>query len=332
MRSFASDNASGVHPKVLEAMSRVNEGHASAYGDDAYSRSVCQRIAAAAGGGEAFLAFNGTGANVLALASLVKPYEAILCADSAHIAVDECAAAERFIGCKVMGVPTPDGKLSPALLQPHLARRGDQHAAQPRAISITQSTETGLVYSLTEMRALVDFCHANELRLHVDGARFANAVAAGGGAAGVDALSFGGTKNGAAGAEAVVLFDPPAAGSFKFIRKQGMQLASKSRFIAAQFDALLTDDLWLKNARHANAMAGLLAREASKVPGVRVVRRVEANAVFAKLPAEAIAPLQSAWPFYVWDAPKHEVRWVCSWDTTEGDVRGFVESLRKFAG
>lgn len=335
-RAFASDNNAAVHPKVLDAMARANEGHATAYGDDAYTQDVERRIAAAVGGGRAFLVFNGTGANVLALASMLRPYEAVLCAEGAHVAVDECGALERFVGCKVIDIPTPDGKLTPDLVERHLARIGDQHAAQPRVVTVSQSTETGLVYSVEEMRALATFAHANGLKLHVDGARIANAAAALGGdargstrGAGVDALSFGFTKNGGLWAEAVVLFDDALAADFKFVRKQGMQLASKMRFAAAQADALLADDLWLQNARHANAMAQLLAREASKVPGVRVVRRVQANAVFARLPPPSIAPLQAAWRFYVWDAATHEARWMCSWDTTEDDVRGFVETMRK---
>lgn len=337
-RSFVSDNTAAVHPRVLDAIARANDGHAAAYGDDAYTQSVARRLEALVGGeARAFLAFNGTGANVVGLAAMLRPFEAVLCAEGAHVAVDECAALERFVGCKVVTIPTPDGKLTPALVEPRLARLGDPHAAQPKVVTISQSTETGLVYSAAEAKALADFAHARGLRLHVDGARIANAAAALGdlqaltSRAGVDALSFGGTKNGALAAEAVVVLDPALARDLPFVRKQAMQLSSKMRYVAAQLDALLTDDLWLANARHANAMAALLAGEAAQVPGVQIARPAQANAVFARLPPAAIAPLQKEWPFYVWDAPRHEVRWMCSWDTTEDDVRGFVAALRKHA-
>jgi threonine aldolase len=267
---------------------------------------------------------------------MTRPYHAVLCAAGAHIDVDECAAPERFLGGKLLPVPTPDGKLTPGLLAPYVKGVGVQHHAQPRVVSITQSTEVGTVYTPQEVRALADWCHGRGMRLHVDGARIANAAASLGvglreltAECGVDALSLGGAKNGLMYGEAVVLFDPSLAEGFLYHRKQAMQLASKMRFVAAQFDALLSNDLWLRNARHANAMARLLADEAGRVPGVRLTRRPEANAAFARLPPESIPAVQAEWPFYVWDEATHEVRWVCSFDTTEEDVRGLVASLRR---
>lgn len=334
-RGFASDNNSGAHPEVLQALARANEGHVLAYGDDPFTQAATARLQEVLGpGAEVFFVFNGTAANVLCLKALTRPYDAVLCAAGAHIDVDECAAPERFLGGKLIPIPTPDGKLTPDLVAPHVKGVGVQHHAQPRVVSITQSTEVGTVYNPGEIKALADWCHARGMRLHVDGARVANAAAALGVGlrgltreCGVDALSLGGTKNGLLYGEAVVLFDPALAEGFRFHRKQAMQLASKMRFVAAQFGALFEDGLWLRNARHANAMARLLADEAAKVPGVRLSRRPEANAVFARLPPASIPKVQAEWPFYVWDEATHEVRWVCSFDTTEDDVRGLVASL-----
>ena len=339
-RGFASDNSSGMHPKVLEALARANEGHVLAYGGDPWTASATARLQALLGPGcEVFFVFNGTAANVLGLKALTQPYQAVLCAQGAHVDVDECNAPERFTGCKLVPIPTPDGKLTPDLVAPHVKGLGVEHHAQPAVVTITQSTEVGTVYRPREVRALADFCHARGLRLHMDGARIANAAAALGGDvraftrdAGVDALSFGGTKNGMMVGEAVVLFDPALARDFRFHRKQGMQLASKMRFVAAQFDAMLEDGLWLETARHANRMARMLAEEAAKVPGVELLLVPEANAVFARLPPEAIPRLQAEVPFYTWDEARHEVRWVCSFDTTEADVRRLVDALRRVLG
>lgn len=340
MRTFASDNNAGAHPKVLDAILRANEGHARAYGEDDLTRRVTARIEALFDRpAEAFLVFNGTGANVLGLSTLAGPHDAILCAEGAHIATDEANAPERFLGgTKLVPVPTPDGKLTPELLALHVRGVGVFHHAQPRVVSVTQASELGTVYTRAELAALRSFCDANGLLLHMDGARVANAAAALGGSIrdathGVDVLSLGGTKNGAMGAEAVVFFRPELARDLLWTRKQAMQLASKMRFLAAQFDALLTDDLWLANARHANAMAALLSREASKVPGVRVAQPTEANEVFAILPRAAIAPLLDAVGFFeVWDERASLVRWVCSWDTTEGDVRALVDAMGAAVG
>lgn len=336
-RSFASDNNSGVHPKVLEALARVNQGHVVAYGDDVHTQRATRRIQELLGEhAQVFFVFNGTAANVLGLKAMTHPWHGVICSDGAHIQMDECGAPERFLGGKLLPVAAPDGKLTVERVKPLVKGIGDQHHIQPKVISITQSTELGSVYTPAEVRTLAQFAHENGMMLHMDGARVANAAAALGGSirdfttnAGVDVLSLGGTKNGLLGAEAVILLRPELAADFRFIRKQGMQLASKMRYLAAQFEAFLDDDLWLQNARHANAMARLLAQEASKVPGVKLARQPEANAVFGILPPDAIARLQQEWFFYVWDAARHEVRWVCSWDTTEEDVRGFVSALRQ---
>lgn len=336
-RGFASDNSSGVHPKAMEALARANVGHVLAYGGDPWTEAATRRFKDLLGDEvEVFFVFNGTAANVLGLKALTRPYHAVLCAQGAHVDVDECGAPERFTGCKLVPIPTPDGKLTPELVAPHVKGLGVEHHAQPAVVSITQSTEVGTVYAPREVRALADWCHARGLRLHVDGARIANAAAALGGDvraftrdAGVDVLSFGGTKNGMMFGEAVVFFDPALAADFRYHRKQGMQLASKMRFVAAQFDAMLADGTWLETAAHANRMARLLAEEASRVPGVELLRMPEANAVFARLPPEAIPRLQAEVPFYTWDEARHEVRWVASFDTTEEDVRHFAGVLRR---
>lgn len=333
-RAFASDNNSGVHPAVLAAIERANVGHARAYGEDAYTQGVAAKVAALfRAEAEVFFVFNGTGANVLGLSTLARPHDAVLCTEGAHIATDEANAPERFLGgTKLVTVPTPDGKLTPALLEPHVKGVGVFHHAQPRVVSITQSSELGTVYSKRELERLRSFCDARSLFLHMDGARIANAAVALGGLTeathGVDVLSFGGTKNGALAAEAVVFLRPGLAREILWTRKQAMQLASKMRFLAAQFDALLAHDLWLANARNANAMAALLAGELSRIDGVRLAQMTEANEVFAVLPRTAIAPLLDEVGFFeVWDERADLVRWVCSWDTTEADVRGLVDAV-----
>lgn len=336
-RGFASDNNAGIHPTILDAIARANAGHAVAYGGDPWTdRAVAAFREHFGGQVEVHFVFNGTGANVLGLSALTRPYHAVICAQTAHINVDECGAPEKLTGCKLVDVPTPDGKLTPQLVQEQIHGLGDQHHVQPRVVSISQSTELGTLYTPDELRALADVAHRNGLYLHMDGARIANAAAALNVSlkaltvdCGVDVLSFGGTKNGLMVGEAVVVFDPRLAVEFKFLRKQGMQLASKMRFIAAQFEALLTDDLWLKNARHSNAMAQLLAKEVATVPKVRITRPTQANAVFASLPAEHIPALQEHAFFYVWDPAVPEVRWMASFDTTEEDIRDFVARLRE---
>jgi threonine aldolase len=337
VRSFASDNNAGVHPEVLKAIAAANQGHVVGYGDDAYTQSAIRRLKDEFGGdAEVFFVFNGTAANCLSLKALTNSFHAVICAEGAHIYVDECGAPEKFTGCKLVSVPAKNGKLTIEAVRSAYHGIGDEHHVQPKVISITQATEVGTVYQLREIRNLADFAHAHGMFLHVDGARIANAVAALGlnlkqatRDLGIDVLSFGATKNGALGAEAVVFFSPELSANFKFYRKQGMQLASKMRFIAAQFQALFTNDLWLQNARHANRMAQVLKREINKIPQVKVIYNVEANGVFAQIPRKAIAKLQKRYFFYVWNETQSVVRWMCSWDTTADDVKQFAEFLRR---
>jgi len=336
-RSFASDNNAGIHPEVLKAIAEANRGHVVAYGDDPYTGSAVQSFKKHFGEAiEVFFVFNGTAANCLSLKALTDSYHAVICANAAHIYVDECGAPEKFTGCKLVPVPTEDGKLTVEAARFAYHGIGDEHHVQPRVISITQATEVGTVYRPNETRDLADFAHERDMFLHVDGARIANAAASLGlglraitAEAGVDVLSFGATKNGALGAEAVVFFNPELAANFKFYRKQGMQLASKMRFTAAQFESMLSDDLWLQNAQHSNRMAQFLSREISKIPQIKIVHNVEANGVFAQIPREAIAKIQKHYFFYVWNEAESIVRWMCSWDTTEEDVKEFVKFVRQ---
>jgi threonine aldolase len=336
-RSFASDNNAGVHPEILKAIGTANHGHVVGYGDDPYTQSAIRVFKQHFGEDtEVFFVFNGTAANSLSLKALTNSYHAVICAEAAHIYVDECGAPEKFTGCKLIPVAAKTGKLTVDAVRTAYHGIGDEHHVQPRVISITQATEVGTVYQPKEVRDLARFAHDHGMFLHVDGARIANAVAALGCALGqatrdlgVDVLSFGATKNGALGAEAVVFLNPELAGNFKFYRKQGMQLASKMRFIAAQFEALFTDDLWLQNARHANRMAQLLKREVSKISQVKIVYNVEANGVFAQIPRKAIAKLQKRYFFYVWNEAQSVVRWMCSWDTTADDVKQFAEFVKR---
>lgn len=335
MKGFASDNYSGAHPEVLEAMVAANAEHAVAYGADPWTARVQELIRAHFGEhAHSYLVWNGTGANVTILRAMCRPWHAVVCAASAHVNVDEAGAPEFHAGVKLLDLPTPDGKLTPELVRSAVIRVGDEHAVQARVISITQSTELGTVYTPAEVRALADLAHANDMYLHVDGARLANAAAALDAPlralttdAGVDAVSFGGTKNGMVGGEAVVLLAPELADGFSWIRKQSMQLASKGRFLAAQFVALLQDDLWLRSATHANAMGARLAQAVAELPGVQTTQPTQANVVFAVLDPVATGRLQEAWPFYVWDATTGEVRWMCSWDTTPEEVDAFAAAI-----
>ena len=336
-RSFASDNNAGVHPKVLRALERANRGHVVAYGDDIYTEAAVERFRELLGSNvDVFFVFSGTGANVLGLKAITQPHHAVICAETAHINVDECGAPERFTGCKLLSVPTADGKLRPADIMPLLHGIGVEHHVQPRVISISQSTEMGTVYGAKEIRTLADFAHQHNLLLHVDGARIANAAVSLNAKlseitadVGVDVLSFGGAKNGMMYGEAVVFFNRSLAGDFKFIRKQGMHLASKMRFIAVQFEALLTSGLWKKNAAHANRMAQILARELAKIPSIEITQKVEANGVFAIVPRQFVPLLQKEYFFYVWNEKTSEVRLMTSFDTTEEDIRRFVALVRR---
>ncbi|HEV2864059.1 MAG TPA: low specificity L-threonine aldolase [Pyrinomonadaceae bacterium] len=332
-RGFASDNNAGVHPRVMEALLAANRGHVVAYGADPFTAAAEARFREHFGeGARAFFVFGGTGANVLGLQAVTRPYHAVVCAATSHINVDECGAPEK--SCKLLPLANPDGKLTPALIEPLLSASGDQHRAQPRVVSVSQPTEVGTVYTLEELGELSEFAHARGMLLHVDGARLSNAAAHLGASlaevtAGVDVLSFGGTKNGMMYGEAVVFFDEGLARGFEYVRKQGAQLPSKMRFIAAQFDAMLSDGVWLENARHANRMARLLAGELEGVPRVRITQPVESNAVFACLPPRCVKRVREEFFFYVWDEAASEVRLMCSFDTTEEDVRRLTRAVRE---
>jgi threonine aldolase len=336
-RGFASDNNATVHPEVLEAIAAANVGHASGYGHDPLTARVEDLFRRHFGEqARTFLVFNGSAANVLCMRAACQRWQAVICADTAHVNVDECGAPEMVAGVKLLIAPEQEGKLTPEAVARLITRVGDEHAAQPRLLTISQSTELGTVYTLSEVRALVELAHSHGLLVHVDGARLSNAAAALDlplraltTDAGVDLVSFGGTKNGLLGGEAVVLLRPELADEFAFIRKQSLQLASKMRFLAAQFQALLEGDLWLRCASHANAMAAKLAQALGDVPGLQVTRPVQANAVFALLPKDVTPALQERFPFYVWDEHTGEVRWMCSWDTTDEDIERFAATVRE---
>jgi threonine aldolase len=334
-RSFASDNNAGVHPEILAALARANQGHVVAYGADPYTHSAIGKFEEHFGPDIAvFFTFNGTGANVLGLQALTRSFQSVLCSDYAHIYTDECGAPEKHTGCKLIPLPQRDGKIILDSVRHAYHGIGDEHHSQPRVISITQSTEMGTVYRPEEIRALAEFARAHDMFLHMDGARIANAAASLGQTLraatrdlGVDVLSFGGTKNGILGGEAVVFFQPRLSENFLYLRKQGMQLASKMRFIAAQFEALLTNQLWQRGAEHANRMARLLEKEVSRIPGVKVVWKVEANGVFAQIPRHSIEKIKQHYFFYMWMEEESIVRWMCSFDTTEDDIREFVKVI-----
>ena len=335
-RGFASDNYSGVHPEVLAAIVRANGGHQTSYGDDVYTARLQEVFREHFGPGvEAFPVFNGTGANVVALQAVTQRWESVVCTATAHIHVDECAAPERMGGLKLMTVPTPDGKLTPELIDTVAVRKGDEHHAQPKVVSITQTTELGTAYTVDEIAHIADRVHANGWVLHVDGSRLSNAAATLSVSfkemitdTDVDIVSFGGTKNGLMVGEAVLVINPDVVTGMKYLRKQSMQLASKMRFISTQLEALLTDELYLRNAGHANAMAQRLAAAVHDIDGVSVPRPVQANAVFAVLPKVVSEKLMDDFHFYFWDEALGEVRWMCSWDTTEKDVDEFAAAVR----
>ncbi|MEP6624351.1 MAG: low specificity L-threonine aldolase [Acidimicrobiia bacterium] len=336
MRSFASDNASGVHPTVMDALVVANTDHALAYGADAWTARATERFRTLFNAPvEVCFVWGGTGANVVALQSLLRPWDAVVCCDTAHIAVDECGAPEHFTGSKLLTFPATDGKLTVVDIERSQAGRGDEHHAQVTVASVTQATESGTLYSPAELTELCAAAHAAGMRVHLDGARLANAVAALECDvravtidAGVDVVSFGGTKNGMMYGEAVVFLDPALGTNAKFIRKQATQLPSKMRFVAAQFAALLADDLWLRNATHANAMARHLAESVRDIPGVTLTREPAVNSVFATLPHDSIARLQAESFFWPWDESRDEVRWMTSFDTTPDDIAEFANLLR----
>jgi threonine aldolase len=340
-RGFASDNEAGAHPEILNALVEANGGHQASYGQDDYTAKLQDVIARHFGtGAVAFPVFNGTAANVLSLQSALPRWGAVICAETAHINTDENTAPESVGGMKLLVVPTPDGKLTPDLVDRHAWGWGDEHRAQPSAVSITQTTELGTAYTPQEIRAIADHAHAKGMILHMDGARVANAAAYLGAdlaaftsEVGVDLLSFGGTKNGLLFGEAIVIPRPEesrvSAASMPFLRKLNLQLASKMRFISAQLVALLEGDLWLRSARHSNAMAQLLASGVRGVEGVRITHPVQANAVFAVVDVDVVEELRKSFRFYDWDVRSGEVRWMCAFDTTEADVAAFVGELKR---
>lgn len=337
VRGFASDNYAGAHPEILAAIALANEGHQVAYGEDQYTEHLQRVIHSHFGSSaEAFPVFNGTGANVTALQALTDRWGAVICAESAHINVDEGGAPERMGGLKLLTVPTPDGKLTPELIDRQAWGWEDEHRAMPQVVSITQNTELGTVYTVDEIRAIVEHSHAKGMKVHLDGARIANAAAslnvpmrAFTNAVGVDVISYGGTKNGMLFGEAVVVLNPDAVSHMKHLRKLSMQLASKMRFVSVQLEALLAKDLWLRNARHGNEMAQRLAAGVREVDGVEILYPVQANAVFARLPHEVSRRLQERFRFYFWDEAAGDVRWMCAFDTTEDDVDDFLQALKE---
>lgn len=337
-RHLASDNYAGVHPEVLAALVAANGGHQISYGEDAYTARL-QEVGRQHFGDAASVwpVFNGTGANVLAMQALLPRWGAVVCAETAHINTDENAAPERVAGIKLLTVPTPDGKLTPELIDRQAWGFGDEHRAQPAAVSITQTTELGTCYSAAEIRAICEHAHALGMKVHLDGSRISNAaatldspLAAFTTDAGVDVLSLGGTKNGAMGAEAVVVLDPALGDlGLPYLRKMNMQLASKMRFVAAQLVALYEGDLWLRSARRANALARRLADGVAGLPGVRITQQVQSNAVFAVVDRAAAERLRERYRFYDWDPATGEVRWMCAWDLTDDDVDAFVAAVRE---
>ncbi|MFG3341799.1 beta-eliminating lyase-related protein [Glycomyces sp. NPDC048151] len=335
--AFASDNNAGVHPDVMAALNRVNVGYAGAYGHDLQTRQAVGAIRDAFGDAAVYFVFNGTAANVLGLKAVTRSWESVLCAASAHIATDEAAAPENYLGCKIIAIPTPDGKLTVPLIERHrVAFDGVDRHNPTRVVSISNPTELGTLYTPEEVRAIADCCHEHGMLLHLDGARIFNAAAALDtdlkaltSGAGVDVFSLGGTKNGMMMGEAVLFFDRSLSEHFMYMQKQAMQTLSKMRFIAAQFQALLERELWLANARQANAMARLLAESVAELPGLTLDQPVYANGVFVKVDPELLPRLQNEAHFYVWDPDRGVVRWMTSYDTNEDDVRNFVRIVRR---
>ena len=336
-RGFASDNFSGVLPEVMEAIQKVNHGHTMAYGGDQYTASATEKFKQLFGEDiDVYFVFNGTGANVIGLSTLTQSWNSVICPSTAHIQVDECGAPDKFTGCKFIPIEVTDGKLTPELIKTQLHGFGFEHHSQPKVISITQCTELGTVYTPEEVKAICDLAHEHDMYVHMDGARLANAVASLDvdvreitNKAGVDVLSFGGTKNGMMLGEAVIFFNPELSKNTKYVRKQSMQLCSKMKYIACQFEALLTDDLWLKTARHANKMAELLESEVRNIEAIKITQEVQTNGIWAIIPKDKIEKLQEEYFFWVWDEHAGEVRWLCSFDTTEEDIRGFVALLKE---
>ena len=339
-RGFASDNNAGVHQDILDAMQLANDGHTIGYGSDKYTFSSREKIKEFFGPDvEIYFVFLGTGANVLGLKAATNSFNSIICAETAHINMDECGAVENFTGCKLLPVQTDDGKLTINLIKKHMPGFGFEHHSQPKIISITQATEMGTVYTPDEILKITNYAHMNNMLVHMDGARICNAAAFLSTGfkeittdVGVDILSFGGTKNGMMYGEAIIFFNKDLSKDFKYFRKQGMQLASKMRFIAVQFECLLSNNLWLKNALHANKMAELLEQKLKKQTSIKITQKVQSNAVFAIIPEEIIPVLQEEYFFYVWNPETSEVRWMTSFDTTEEDINDFVRLVKELVG
>lgn len=337
MRSFASDNNSGVHPLVLEALHQANKDHAVGYGDDPWTRAAVAKVKEAfTPDCEPLFVFNGTGSNVVALQLMTRTYHSILCAETAHIYVDECGGPVKSTGCQIRPVATKDGKLTPELIKPYLHGFGDQHHSQPGVIYLSQCTELGTIYTPAELKAITTLAHCHNMRVHVDGARIANACAALNlslreltADCGIDVLSFGGTKNGLMMGECVVVFDPSLKAEALFIRKQSAQLASKMRYLSCQFVAYLSNDLWLTNAAHANAQAAKLYRALKDFPGVRFTQKVESNQLFLTMPRPVIDRLLQSYFFYFWNEEADEIRLVTSFDTTQEDIDSFIGKLNE---
>ncbi|MBN1406553.1 MAG: low specificity L-threonine aldolase [Calditrichaceae bacterium] len=336
-RGFASDNNAGVHPEILKAINECNDGHTVGYGDDPYTERAIQQFKDIFDqDADVYFVYGGTGANVLGLNAICRSHQAIFCCETAHIYVDECGAPEKFTGSKLIPLPSTDGKIHIEQIMPHLHSVGFPHHVQPGVISISQPTEYGTLYTVEEIQALSYFAHKNNMLLQMDGARLANAAAAldcnlkeTSCDAGVDVLSFGGTKNGMMFGEAVIFFDPDLAENFKYIRKQGMQLHSKMRYISVQFSALLSNDLWKRNAAHANAMAKILVNELKQFTQIELTQPVETNAIFSIMPEAWIQPLQDEYFFYVWKEETNEIRWMTSFDTEESDIHNFIQSIHR---
>ncbi len=335
-RGFGSDNHSGVSPEIIEAIAKANVDHALAYGDDEYCARAIELLRNEFGTqASVYFVFNGTGANVLSIDAMCRSHHAVVCADTAHIHVDECGAPQRIVGCKLLTIATPNGKLTPELVKTQLHGFGFEHHSQPRAISIAQSTELGTLYTLDEIRALATLAHQYNMYLHMDGARLANAAVAMGCTfkemttdCGVDILSFGGTKNGMLMGESCIVLNPTLDVDLKYRRKQMGQLCSKMRFMAVQYIAYLENGVWRRNAEHSNAMAQYLLSQVKDIPGVEVVYPTQVNSVFVRLPRKVWTALQQDYFFYDWDETKDEVRWMCSFDTTREDIDDFVTCLR----
>ena len=336
-RGFASDNNAGAHPVILKEIEKVNSGHVVGYGSDIYTEEATKLFRKHLGENtETFFVFTGTAANVLCISNVVKSWNSIITAFTAHLEQDECGAPEKFSGCKVLTVDAPDGKISVEMVEKHMHGLGFEHHSQPKVISITQSTEMGTVYTIEEIKELSDYAHSRGMLLHMDGARISNAAVYLNSTfkefttdAGVDLLSFGGTKNGMMTGEAVCFLTPGLSADFKYIRKQGMQLASKMRFISAQFIAWFRDDLWKRCASHSNSMALVLAERLGEISQVKITQKVESNGVFVIIPYTTAEKIRQEYFFYPWDEKTSEYRLMTSWDTTVEDIENFVSLLKK---